>query len=150
MRVLITTSLCEQIISSLKTALPDEGCGVLIGRQVDDETVEVTTSEALPNAETLRGEDHFVIEPHAYAELERRLADNGNGERAVGFFHSHPNGIARPSRVDLEAASGLFEVTRTFYLYAIAAINADGRSEMTFWTLNPAADEFVAADVIRR
>ena len=141
-RIQISRQIREQILSALRAAYPEEGCGALIGREAEETVLAITAAEALPNAEPVRGEDRFIIEPHAYAELEQRLAGQGDGSRIVGFFHSHPDGIARPSSVDLEAAAGLYEVTRTYYVYAIAAL-ATNSAEMTFWMLNAAADDFV-------
>jgi len=141
-RLHISPQTREHILASLRAAYPDEGCGALIGIEHGDGLIEVVSAEALPNAETVRGEDRFSIEPHAYAALEQRLSARNDGTRIVGFFHSHPDGVARPSSIDLEAAIGLYEVVRTFYVYAIAAIGR-GEAELTCWKLNAAADEFV-------
>lgn len=42
---------------------------------------------------------HFEIDPAALIAAHR-AARNGSGPQVVGYFHSHPNGLARPSATD--------------------------------------------------
>ena len=134
----------ETIAGQLVSAYPNEGCGALVGSVGADGAVKMTEAVGIPNVEPVRSQDRFTLDPRGYAALEERLAASKDGSRIVGFFHSHPDGIAQPSKVDLEMAQGLYEFTRTHYLYAIQAITNDGAGELSFWKLSESRDSFIA------
>jgi proteasome lid subunit RPN8/RPN11 len=141
-RVILSSGVREHILNALQGAYPEEGCGALIGRVLDSGDIEITDAAALPNAEPIRGEDRFQIEPRAYEALERNLAERRDGTSVLGFFHSHPDGAAHPSSIDLEAAVGLFEVAQIRYVYAIATTSSATAGELTFWRLNEECNGF--------
>ena len=80
--------------------LPEEACGLLVGR-VEAERVLVTRAVPCPN-QAPAGERHhrFSIDPRAVLNVRRTL--RGSAESIVGFYHSHPDGRAVPSVLDLE------------------------------------------------
>lgn len=81
-------------------AYPQEACGLLIGRV---EAGRVTVARALPCPnQAPREERHhrFSIDPRAVINVRRSL--RGTPESIVGFYHSHTNGRAVPSAIDLE------------------------------------------------
>jgi proteasome lid subunit RPN8/RPN11 len=81
-------------------AFPHEACGLLIGR-VEDEGVVVTRALPCPNQAPLEERHHrFSIDPRAVINVRRSL--RGSAESIVGFYHSHTNGRAVPSALDLE------------------------------------------------
>lgn len=89
----------ETIARTLEAAYPDEGCGLLIGTV---ESGRAVVDEAVPCAnEAPEGgrADLFVIDPKVVIDTNRRL--RGSGRALLGFFHSHPDAEARPSRTDM-------------------------------------------------
>jgi desampylase len=138
--VTLTDTVRAKIAAALTAAYPDEGCGALIGRRSPGGFV-IEDAEALPNIAKDRAGDRYEIDPLMLAALERRLA--GSDRAVIGFFHSHPGGVARPSSIDLETARGVFEFARTFYLYAIMAVEQGAAGELTCWQLNEGRDGFV-------
>ena len=65
-------------------------------------------------------ETHFEIDPQALVDAHRQARQGGS--QVLGYYHSHPNGFARPSATDAAMAAG------DGAIWAIIA--ADG---VTFW-----------------
>jgi len=140
--VSISSGALAAIRAHLIHAYPNEGCGVLIGSTADDR-IEISRAAGARNAEMKRGADRFEIEPRDLMAIERELDARRDGSQVVGFFHSHPDAPARPSVTDLEMARGLFDVTRAFYVYAIARVSAGGFEEISYWRLAEELGGFV-------
>jgi desampylase len=80
-------------------ALPHECCGALLG--CGGRTAEVRRVLRVPNrAPDPRGA--YLILPEAVLRIES--AATRAGFELLGFFHSHPDGSAEPSRRDLASA----------------------------------------------
>jgi proteasome lid subunit RPN8/RPN11 len=94
------------IIEAAQLAHPHEACGLLLGTATHIETAQVTANV---HPEPLR---HFEIDPaaliaaHRSAREAARGAKDTGGPQLMGYFHSHPNGLARPSATDAASASG--------------------------------------------
>lgn len=74
-----------------------ECCGLLLGREDTVEKVELTLNVAdNPMYE-------FEIDPLALIAAEKRARQGGPS--ILGYFHSHPNGIAEPSIKDAQMAA---------------------------------------------
>jgi proteasome lid subunit RPN8/RPN11 len=85
------------IAAEAAEAYPNEGCGALLGpRPVGDR--RVTVSVPVPNSETGRPRDRFEVSPKDYLAIEDE-ADR-RGLALLGFWHSHPDGEAKPSATD--------------------------------------------------
>jgi proteasome lid subunit RPN8/RPN11 len=125
----------EAIAGQLVSAYPHEGCGALVGVGESGGAVRVLEAVGMKNVEPTRGEDRYQLDPLTYRDLEEKLGKRSDGACVAGFFHSHPDGIAQPSLIDLEMAQGLFEFTRTLHVYAIQVITQNGAGELTFWRL---------------
>ncbi len=128
---------------TLLSAYPLEGCGVLVGKESAEGILEISSAVKVRNSETIRGADRYAIDPRDYLAIETDLAKRRDGTRIVGFFHGHPDAPARPSRVDLEMAQGLFDVARTFFVYAIASVDSNQVHAIRFWKLTQNLNEFV-------
>jgi len=98
MSVSLTSAAHATILAVAQEAHPHEACGLLLGQASHIET-------ALPTAnvhpEPLR---HFEIDPAALIDAHK--AARAGGPDVLGYFHSHPNGLARPSATDAALASG--------------------------------------------
>ena len=92
----------RQIADAAEAAYPGECCGLLVGRPRANGDVEV--ARVHPSANLGKSPERFEIDPRLWVDLSRAL---GKGPlRVVGLYHSHPDGPAQPSAVDLEAAWG--------------------------------------------
>lgn len=114
----MTVELSSDVLDGLKTeaieAYPRECCGILLG------TGQAITSIRSAKNVHPRPENHFEIDPQALIDAHR--AARRGGPQVLGFFHSHPNGLARPSATDEAMSTGQGLVW---------AIIAAGR--VTFW-----------------
>lgn len=90
------------LIAACEAAYPEEACGLLVGRRIDDGSIDVNRVEASANlAEDRR--HRFEVDPRLQLRLlrERRA---GGADEVVGLYHSHPDGEPRPSQTDLARA----------------------------------------------
>ena len=98
-RCLTTTpAVHAAILQAAAEAHPNECCGLLLGQGA---LVEAAVPAANVHAEPLR---HFEIDPAALIAAHK--AARAGGPQVLGYFHSHPNGLARPSATDAASASG--------------------------------------------
>lgn len=77
---------------------PNEACGLLLGTAAHIHTAQPTANVA---SDPTR---HFEIDPAALIAAHR--AARGGSPQVVGYFHSHPNDLARPSATDAASAAG--------------------------------------------
>jgi proteasome lid subunit RPN8/RPN11 len=92
----------RQIVDAAEAAYPGECCGLLIGVQHKNGVNEVRRVAASRNFGKAR--NRFEIDPQLWVDVTR--AHRGGPTRVVGLYHSHPDGPAQPSAIDLEAAWG--------------------------------------------
>ena len=83
-----------------EAAYPEECCGLLSG----SEDAGVVAVAGVHGSANLAEEParRFEVDPALRLRLQRTL--RASGRRVVGIYHSHPDGPARPSPRDLEAA----------------------------------------------
>ena len=115
----------EQIHAHLCRAYPEEGCGVLLGREAG-ETREVERVLPFENRREDSRHHRYLIAPEQVltAELEGRES----GLEVVGFFHSHPDHSAAPSAFDLEHAW-------PYYSYVIVSVEGGRVVDARSWRL---------------
>lgn len=102
-------------------AYPHECCGALIGRDH-----VVTEALALPNGTDEGPRRRFLVRPVDYLAAERRATELE--AELIGFYHSHPDSPARPSRYDLEHAWPTFA-------YVILSVEGATPRALTSWRL---------------
>jgi len=92
-------ALAVKILAEARAAGGRECCGLILG-SLDGETA---VAAALHPARNLApASDRFEIAPEDHFSALR--AARGSGQAVIGCYHSHPNGVARPSAHDLEGA----------------------------------------------
>ncbi|NNN01112.1 MAG: M67 family metallopeptidase [Acidimicrobiaceae bacterium] len=84
------------IVATCIRALPDEGCGLLLGTP-DGSVVEVMAS---PNA--ARSSRVYEVDSRVLLQAYRRADDEGL--LVIGVFHSHTHSEAYPSPTDVHQA----------------------------------------------
>src|SRR5262245_10964697 len=95
MNFIVVAGVLDRMIDHARATLPNEACGLLVGRNGQ-------ASRFVPTENTLRSETEYEIVPDFLDATFGFLSDAG--EELVGIFHSHPQGPARPSNRDLERA----------------------------------------------
>ena len=86
------------ILNHAAQAAPEEACGLLLG-----EGSHITQASPASNIATDKTR-HFEIDPLTLIDAHR--AERGGGLKLIGYYHSHPGGLARPSATDREMAPG--------------------------------------------
>jgi proteasome lid subunit RPN8/RPN11 len=100
--MLVAPEALRQVVEAAEAAYPNECCGLLVGHARPNGTVEVSRAHASANLG--KQPTRFEIDPRLWVDLARALGKGPN--RVVGLYHSHPDGPAQPSAVDLGAAWG--------------------------------------------
>lgn len=97
MKLQISSAQRQQLLDWAQEEEPNECCGLLLGSTGIVERVELTANVAgEPSRE-------FEIDPSALIAAERQARQ---GDPAIlGYFHSHPNGVAEPSAMDIDMAA---------------------------------------------
>jgi proteasome lid subunit RPN8/RPN11 len=94
MNLTLTPGILNEVTSHAKSSYPEEGCGLLVGRQAADRFIPMTNT-SLSAAE-------YEMEP---AELIRTLRElRATGEGLIAIYHSHPHGPPEPSQTDVRRA----------------------------------------------
>ncbi len=120
--VILSQGAHAAILAAAQGGHPREACGLLLGHS-DHITSAIPTTNIHP--EPLR---HFEIDPAALIAAHK--AARAGGPQVLGYFHSHPNGLARPSATDAASASGDGRI------WAIAAAGV-----VTLWRDEPSGFE---------
>lgn len=98
MAITISPNAFTAMLAAAHHATPNEACGLLLGTGVHIRTAAPTANVAPDPAR------HFEIDPVALIAAHRAARD-GTGPQVLGYFHSHPNGLARPSATDEASAA---------------------------------------------
>jgi proteasome lid subunit RPN8/RPN11 len=81
---------------------PHECCGVLLGRFEDDGAKNVARAVRCGNTWLDSLHNRYLIDPKELIRIQREGRERG--EEIVGFYHSHPDHLARWSATDLAEA----------------------------------------------
>jgi proteasome lid subunit RPN8/RPN11 len=115
----------EQVHAHLCRAYPEEGCGVLLGRDEGAmRTVERVVSFENQREDSRR--NRYLISPEQLLTVEREAREEGLD--VLGFFHSHPDHPAMPSAFDLEHAW-------PYYSYLIVSVEQGRVADARAWRL---------------
>ena len=85
----------DLLISHALKELPNECCGLLLGR--DGVVERVVAMKSDPPAP-----DMYYMDPVQQVEVFTEM--QGHGQSLLGIYHSHPKGPAEPSGADLQLA----------------------------------------------
>lgn len=109
----------------LRDAYPEEGCGVLLGR---DRAGVRDVERVIPfdNRREDARERRYLIAPEQLLAADRE--SRAQGLDVIGVFHSHPDHPARPSAFDLEHAW-------PYYSYLIVSLEQGRIADATSWRL---------------
>ena len=100
MTVDLPAAVKAAILAQAAAAHPRECCGLLEGVREDD----VFCVTALHPARNLLSQpDRFEIDPVDHMAAQK--AARADGHAIIGCYHSHPQGAAQPSAIDLAGAA---------------------------------------------
>lgn len=97
MTLQISRTQREQLLDWAKLAEPEECCGLLLGEN------EVVSGAVLTANVADNPDEEFEIDPSVLIAAEREARQGGPA--ILGYFHSHPNGVAEPSATDARMAA---------------------------------------------
>lgn len=123
-RVRLTRQVAGEIVRRAMESRPHECCGIVLAEASD---------EAL-GVRALRCDNTDKLDPTTRYKLDHRTHIRAVGEevcsgaRIVAFYHSHPDGDARPSRMD-----GRLAIEGVTYLVAGLAGKLAGKAELRAW-----------------
>ena len=109
----VTSGAIATLLAEAARAHPHECCGLLLGGGRIERAVTAVNVHPDPAC-------HFEIDPAALIAAHRSA--RGDGPQVLGYYHSHPNGLAEPSATDRASAS------RDGRVWAIVAAGG-----VTFW-----------------
>jgi proteasome lid subunit RPN8/RPN11 len=92
--ITLAPGILEQVIQHATDSLPDEACGLLVGRNVG--------SRFVPIANIAVSTREYEMNPSELISTIRSLRDTG--EQLIAIVHSHPHGPAEPSKTDVDRA----------------------------------------------
>ena len=122
----------EQVHAHLCRAYPEEGCGVLVGR--DEGALRIVERVvAFENQREDSRRNRYLISPEHLLVVEREAREEGLD--VVGFFHSHPDHPALPSSFDLEHAW-------PYYSYLIVSVEGGRVVDARSWRLTQDRSRF--------
>ena len=112
---------------------PFECCGLLIGRFENGRKV-VSETYAISNArEEEAKRNRFLIRPEELMRGEKYAREKGSD--VAGFYHSHPDERAVPSKYDLEHAW-------PSYSYIVVAVENGRAADLRSWEMEPDRSRF--------
>ena len=85
----------DEMVAHARVELPNECCGVLVGRSEIERSVPMRSVPPAPDA--------YYMDPEQQIELFTEM--ESTGEQLLGIYHSHPKGPLEPSDMDLRLAS---------------------------------------------
>ena len=124
MTIRLASDAAALILAEAERAAPRECCGLLLGQ--GDQIAEARPAANVA-ADPLR---RFEIDPARLIAAERDARQGG--PMLLGYYHSHPNGLAEPSATDLASAPPDGRIWLIAAAGRIAAFRAPERPGGTF------------------
>lgn len=123
----LTLDQRDAMVATCIRALPNEGCGLLLG------TPEGVVREVIDSANVADSARIYEIDPKVLLRATRRADEEGL--EVIGVFHSHTHSAAFPSPTDIRQAP---DPSWHYVLVSLRETRADVRS---FRVVGEAVDE---------
>ncbi len=104
MEIEVTSGALATLGQEAADAAPAECCGLLFGARGAGGALRITRAQPATNV-AANPLTRFEIDPAALIAAHR-AARSAAGPALLGYYHSHPNGLPRPSATDAAQASG--------------------------------------------
>ncbi len=119
---------------------PFECCGLMLGRFEATRQKIVTETYPISNArEEADKRNRFLIRPEELMRGEKYAREKGVD--VVGFYHSHPDEPAVPSKYDLDHAWPT-------YSYVVVAVTQGGATDLQSWEMEADRSKFNAEEIV--
>ena len=148
MVVEIPKFLNDKLISICEEGFPNEVCGVLIGKIINQGTnasakiinnnYKISTSMACKNLNEKRSTDRYVLNQKDYIKADKEARKQNLD--IIGIYHSHPNHPAIASDTDKRLA-------QERYIYLIYSIYKKKYTNLLGWILNEEEDKMEGAKI---
>ena len=92
--VSIPAHVRDVMVAQSLAELPNECCGLLLGKQHIERAVPMRSIPPAPDA--------YYMDPEQQVEVFTKM--EAAGEQLLGIYHSHPKGPLEPSGMDLKLA----------------------------------------------
>lgn len=127
--VALSQAARSALLSAARASFPEEACGVLLG---EPGSAQIAVRAFCPAGNRARVDRdlQFVLSPYDMHRASQQA--RASGWDIVGFFHSHPRGVARPSRQDW-----LDSNPWPGYVHLIAALDEHSHTGLTAWRYRP-------------
>jgi proteasome lid subunit RPN8/RPN11 len=136
----IAAPALDAVRAAARAGYPEECCGFLFGQPGGNGAPrDVQRAVAADNGSEANRARRYAIGPDAVRNAERAAA--AAGLEVVGFYHSHPDHPAEPSRFDLEHAW-------PWYTYLIVPVHAGEPGAPRAWHLDDDRSRFDAAEIL--
>jgi proteasome lid subunit RPN8/RPN11 len=137
MVVEIPKFLNDKLISICEEGFPNEVCGVLIGKIINN-NYKISTSMACKNLNEKRSTDRYVLNQKDYIKADKEARKQNLD--IIGIYHSHPNHPAIASDTDKRLA-------QERYIYLIYSIYKKKYTNLLGWILNEEEDKMEGAKI---
>jgi proteasome lid subunit RPN8/RPN11 len=117
---------------------PYECCGLLIGKFKTGEKLVMETYPISNAREEAAKRNRFLIRPEELLQGEKYARDKGLD--VVGFYHSHPDDRAVPSRYDLDHAWPT-------YSYVVLAVEKGVAHDLKSWEMEADRSQFIEEEI---
>lgn len=136
-------ALSEQHLSEIRAHgerdYPFECCGLLLGSFEQDGHKAAVETYPISNArEEEAKRNRFLIQPEELLEGERYAREKGID--VIGFYHSHPDCPAVPSKYDLDHAWPT-------YSYIIVSVNNERAEDLLSWEMEADRSRFNTEEI---
>jgi proteasome lid subunit RPN8/RPN11 len=119
---------------------PFECCGLMLGRFENDGSKTVAGTFPISNArEEEAKRNRFLIRPEELMRGEKHAREKGLD--VVGFYHSHPDDRAVPSKYDLDHAWPT-------YSYVVVSVEKGQAVDLRSWEMEPDRSRFNAEEIL--
>jgi len=119
---------------------PFECCGLMLGRFESDGKKNVAETYPISNArEEEAKRNRFLIRPDELMRGEKYA--RANGLDVVGFYHSHPDDRAVPSKYDLDHAWPT-------YSYVVVSVEKGKAVDLQSWEMEPDRSKFNEEEIM--
>lgn len=138
MSLYISQTDLDRLLEEARAALPEECCGLLIGRR-DEGDAHVDRIIPAGNIAEADRSKNYQIDWLTLFQTIRRTRDDKDG--IIGFYHSHPDGSATPSTRDTESAW-------IDHSYIIVATGKDAPSAPVSWRIPTCGTRFEKEPIV--
>ena len=98
----LSRDISSHLIKLAAAYHPMEMCGLLTGRKYEN-SYKLNNFHWIPNMSQQPGQWDYLMDPQAYFDVVLPIWKH-EFVHLVGIFHTHPNGMPVPSKIDIDRA----------------------------------------------